>query len=215
MVYVHEGTVKRGYNNKNVIFLFTLIMAEQNPKVQKWLDIGKRRFAEEGIHGIKVNEMSDEIGIAKTSFYFFFTTKEEYLNQLFSYWQYDGTERIFSMVSQIQNPVKRFLALIKMIEDNSENEAFYFQLKLYAKRHKHARRFLELVEDKRAYISNGIFKDAGFSDEDVEAKRRMMKVFIMGHQVLMTGYNYDPIPEYSKDEILELFGLNKYSHSKN
>jgi len=34
-------------------------MAEQNPKIQKWLDIGKRRFAENGAAGIHINEMSD------------------------------------------------------------------------------------------------------------------------------------------------------------
>ena len=185
-------------------------MPEQNPKIQKWLDIGKRRFAENGIAGININEMSEEMGVAKTSFYFFFSSKEEYLNQLFAYWVVTGTTNLIAMVNQIKDPAKRFLALGKMIEENVENEFFYFQLKLYCKYHKHARKFLEDTDRQRVDFSKKIFKDAGQSDEQAEHSRRMMKVFTMGTLALKSGYDTDPYyPELSPDQILQLFGLKK------
>jgi hypothetical protein len=148
--------------------------------------------------------------VAKTSFYFFFNSKEEYLNQLFAYWEMDGTDRIYAMVNRITDPVKRFLALGKMIDGNVENEHFYFQLKLYAKEHKYARIFLDSVSKKRINIATKIFKDAGFSDEEAEAKRRVMKVMTLGHQALMMGYDPDPLyPENTIDDILGMFGLKK------
>jgi len=185
-------------------------MAEQNPKIHKWLDIGKRRFAEDGIKGIHIDEMSAEMGVAKTSFYFFFNSKEEFLNQLFAYWVVVGTDNLTAMVNQIEDPAKRFFALGKMIENNYENEFFYFQLKLYAKNNEHARPFLKEADDKRKKFSRKLFNDAGQSAKEVERNRSMMRVFFMGRMALMMGYDADPsYPEYSKDELLEMFGLNK------
>jgi len=71
------------------------------------------------------------------SFYFFFNSKEEYLNQLFAYWVVTGTSNLIAMVNQIQDPARRFFALGKMIEENLENEFFYFQLKLYCRENEH------------------------------------------------------------------------------
>ena len=48
-------------------------------KYRRWLEMGQRRFAKDGIQGININHMSEEMGVAKTSFYFFFNSKEEYL----------------------------------------------------------------------------------------------------------------------------------------
>jgi len=185
-------------------------MAEQNPKIQKWLDIGKRRFAEKGSAGIHINEMSEEIGVAKTSFYFFFNNKEEYLNQLFAYWVVVGTTNLIAMVNQIENPTKRFLALGRMIEENLENEYFYFQLKYYCKNNEHGRQFLEESDRQRVAFSTKLFKDAGQSDEQAEQSRRMMKVFFMGTLALKSGYDADPhYPELPPDKILQMFGLKK------
>ena len=184
-------------------------MTNQNPKIQKWLDIGKRRFSQDGIGGININEMSEEMGVAKTSFYFFFNNKEEYLNQLFAYWVNIGTTNIISMVNQISDPGKRLLALGKMIEENQENEFFYFQLKQYCKKNTHGRPFLHEADEQRVKFSTKIFKDAGQSDEQAEQSRRMMKVLFVGTLALKSGYDADPLyPEIQKDELLKMFGLN-------
>ena len=87
---------------------------------------------------------------------------------------------------------------------------FYFQLKLYAKNNEHAIPFLKEADDKRKNFSRKLFNDAGQSAKEVEKNRRMMRVYFMGRMALMMGYDADPsYPEYSKDELLEMFGLNK------
>jgi|GEM_PF-5093914 len=182
----------------------------RNPKVVNWLELGKKRFADAGIVGINIPEMSKEMGVAKSSFYFFFNSKEEYLNQLFAFWEMEGTDRLMAMVNHITDPAKRFFALGKMIEGNLENEFFYFQLKLYAGNHDHAKKFVESVDQKRKIFGTSIFKDAGQSDEDAEFHRTYMKVFFLGRIALMMGHDTDPYyPNFTKEEILKLFGFKK------
>ena len=183
---------------------------KDNPKLQKWLDVGKRRFAHSGIEGININEISEEVGVAKTSFYYFFNSKEEFLDQLFAFWVLDGTDRLYAMVSEIKDPAKRFLTLSRLIEENTENEFFYFQLKLYAKDHPEARRFLDVVDRKRKAISVKLFRDAGQSDEQILKNRLQMRMLYMGNVALDMGYVTEPLSyRPSKEELLKLFGLNK------
>ena len=152
---------------------------EQNPKINKWLNIGIRRFSKQGDLGININDMSEEMGVAKTSFYFFFNSRDEYLEQLFAYWVNEGTIKLINMVDRISDPAKRFLALSKMIESNMENEAFYFQLKLFAENNQFARPYLDEADKQRNQFSLQIFLDAGHSSENAERLRRRMKVFFI------------------------------------
>jgi len=196
-------TINAYFCNKGIKML-------RNPKIVHWLEIGKRRFAESGIKGIHIDEMSEEIGVAKTSFYYFFNGKEEYLNQLFAYWEFEGTDRLYAMVNYIEDPVKRFLALAKLIEENDENEYFYFQLKLYAKNNKHAIKFLESVDLKRKNIAIKIFEDSGQTPEEIDKHRALMMVFYLGRIALKMGY--DTGHAYlnpSQGELLKMFGLKK------
>jgi len=163
-------------------------MAEQNPKIQKWLDIGKRRFAENGAAGIHINEMSEEIGVAKTSFYFFFNSKEEYLEQLFAFWVYESTDRLDNMINKIKDPGKRFLALADLIKDNLENELFYIQIKMFALKNKSARKYVDEVYYKRNEIALGIFVDKGLPKEEALAKAQNLKTFFYGQIVRSIGY---------------------------
>ena len=183
-------------------------MAEQNPKIQKWLDIGIRRFAAHGIDGINVNDMSKEVGVAKTSFYFFFNSKEEYLDQLFAYWEMEGTDQLYAMVNQISDPAKRFLALGKLIIANPENEFFYFNLKLIALTNEKARIHLTNVENKRNNIITKLLKDAGQSEQEIQLNRCKMKIIFYGQAALMMGYNNKGNNvQLPPEEIMKMLGI--------
>ena len=181
-----------------------------NLKYKRWLELGKKRFAEEGIQGININHLSDEVGVAKTSFYFFFKSREEYLEQLFAYWVNEGTTKLITMVNRISDPAKRFLAIGKMIEENHENELFYYQLKLFARNNAFARPYLDETDNQRKNFALKMFKDAGHSAEDAKRLWARMRVYYMGMQALQMGYNSDDVfPELTPDQLLHFFEFTK------
>jgi len=187
----------------------TIIML-RNPKIVHWLEVGKKRFAESGISGIHIDDMSKEIGVAKTSFYYFFNSKKEYLNQLFAFWELEGTDRLYAMVNHIEDPTKRFLTLGKLIEENIENEYFYFQLKLYANKNHHAVKFLDNVDSKRKNIATKIFQDAGQSPDEIKKHQPLMFIFYMGRIMTKMGHDSGLVNlEPTRDELLQMFGLKR------
>ena len=91
---------------------------KNNPQINNFLDVGIKRFARRGIDGIKVDEICEDVGVAKSSFYHYFGSKKKYVEKLFDYW-YDITHgNVSESVSQISNASERFLTLKKMIDAN-------------------------------------------------------------------------------------------------
>lgn len=179
-----------------------------NRKIERWLKVGKKRFAEEGGLGIHINEMNAAIGVAKTSFYFFFKNNKEYLEQLFTFCELESIDRLFAKVKHIKNPVKRFYALGTLVEKNLENEAFYIQMKTYALKNEHARKFLDNVYQKKLIISSNIFKELGQSEEESMKNGLKMRMFFCGRMAMKIGYNPNiESPDLTGDEFIEMFGL--------
>jgi AcrR family transcriptional regulator len=101
--------------------------------------------------------MSSSLGVAKTSFYFLFKSKEEYLKQLYDYWVEDGSIRIINIISVIDDPHARFRKLFELALSNIENEKFLFQMRDYARSCKYTASVLKKVENKRLKRQQKIF----------------------------------------------------------
>ena len=56
---------------------------KNTPQINNFLNIGIKRFADRGIDGIRIDEICDEVGVAKSSFYHYFGNKEGFIDQLF------------------------------------------------------------------------------------------------------------------------------------
>lgn len=161
------------------VIIIILIM-QQNPKALRWLKEGKKRFAREGIKGINVNEMSKSLGVAKTSFYFHFNTKEEYLKLLFNYWIEDGSIRIMNTVAIIDDPNTRFRKLLKLAFNNIENDKFLFHIREYAQRDSYAESILKQMENSRFKFLNKIFTEMGFSPSLAKKKSKEIYFYYLG-----------------------------------
>lgn len=151
-----------------------------NPKALIWLKEGKKRFANEGITGLNVLEMSKWIGVAKTSFYFLFKSKDEYLRHLFNYWVEDGTNRIMNTVAIIDDPHARFRKVLELAFNNIENDKFLFHMREYAQQDTYAANILKKSENSRISYINKIFTEMGYSSEVSKKKAKDVYLFYLG-----------------------------------
>jgi AcrR family transcriptional regulator len=135
---------------------------QKNSKALRWLKEGKKRYANDGIKGININEMSKSIGVSKTSFYFHFKTKEEYLKHLYNYWIEEGSTSVMNKVAIIDDLHARFRKLMELAFHNVENDKFLFQLRMLAYTNSTALQFVKRVENKRKKYATKFFTDMGY-----------------------------------------------------
>ena len=102
----------------------------RNPKLQPWLEAGIKRFALNGINGLNISEIAKETNTASSSFYHYFNTKEEYLEDLLDFWHEEGSMKIVKEVFLEDEPKKAIQRLFKLIfESNFIYECFLIQLR--------------------------------------------------------------------------------------
>ena len=116
---------------------------KNNPRINNFLDIGIKRFADRGIDGIKVDEICEDVGVSKSSFYHYFGNKKGFIDRLFDYWYEITHGNTTESVKDIDNPRERFLALKNIIDKNEEVEYCYLQMKLFALQNEKAREIVE------------------------------------------------------------------------
>ena len=66
-----------------------------------WIELGYKLFSEQGISGVIIEKMSKKLKCNKSSFYWHFKTKKEFIEQLTEYWVDNETEQIIMTLSKI------------------------------------------------------------------------------------------------------------------
>jgi len=185
---------------------------KNNPKALRWLKEGKKRFANDGINGINIKEMSKSIGVAKTSFYFHFNTKKEYLKHLYNYWIEDGSLRIINILSVIDDPYARFKKLFELAFRNVENERFLFKMREYSRIDKTTKSILDKVEKKRVKLLTGILTELGFTILEAKKKALGIYMYTLGfYEFHLNKTISKKLVDETVNEMIFLFHINKHN----
>ena len=183
---------------------------KNTPQINNFLNIGIKRFADRGIDGIRIDEICDEVGVAKSSFYHYFGNKEGFIDQLFEYWYIITTDSVYDKIKHIDDAVERFSALKELIDSNVEVEYCFLQMKLFALTNEKAREVVDRAKQKRFDVLFEIFKMAGQSDEEAAINSKMMILLYFGHVALNHGYSSSTSRvNITNEHILKFLGLEK------
>ena len=161
----------------------TFIRPNMKTNIQKkeiWLDEAYTRFITQGLEGISIGEISKTIGVAKSSLYHYFGSKDNYLEELFQKWMFNGTTRIWNEVKEISDPIERMEKLIKIVlKTNIEEEIFYFQMRSASTKSDIAKKYLEKSDKIRGKIALGFFTEMGYDrHESVATATHFIRYFI-------------------------------------
>ncbi|MFY0652111.1 MAG: TetR/AcrR family transcriptional regulator [Cyclobacteriaceae bacterium] len=151
-------------------------------KVQKseWLNIGATRFAEKGLEGINVEQMSRQLNCNKASFYWHFNSKEQFFNDMIKHWFNNSVEPIMTTLDAHADPKKRFESFLRTsFKDKSRKDLMFYLRKLATDRPK----LQELLEDltrKRLEFTVMLLQDLGYSHSDASIKAKILLNFYIG-----------------------------------
>ncbi len=88
---------------------------------EDWLNLGLKLFNKKGQSALVVEKMAKSLGVSKTSFYWYFKTRNDFLLELAKHWQKEGTQS--------------YIETSKKHESNSE-KLFHLTKKVFIQGHK-------------------------------------------------------------------------------
>lgn len=153
----------------------------RNPKLKPWFDSGINRIAKYGLSGINVSEMAEETKIAKSSFYHYFATKDEYLDQLLQYWEEEGTLRIIKNVLLHPIPSQPVRHLLEnILEINFAHECVLQQFRISPSENRNIHRKVAEIDQIRISFLTNMLNKSGYTGTEADKKARQVYIFFLG-----------------------------------
>ncbi len=163
-----------------------------------WIQLGYRLFAEKGVSGIVVEKMSKKLNCNKSSFYWHFKTKKEFINEIVIYWVNTKTKNIITRTDSEENTSQKLRKLIDITYSKMPYSDFIFYLKRYAVKDEKISKIIDKVDAERiAYVGN-LLKKMGYSSKDAKIKASLLYKHLIGFYEL-TRYK-----ELSEDYMIEV-----------
>ncbi len=177
-------------------------------KKEDWINLGYRLFSEQGVSGIIVEKMAATLTVNKSSFYWHFKTKKDFIEQLTFFWINNETERIINLTNCKKSVLQKFKTLITLAYKQDPFLDFIFYLKRYAKKEKKIQIIIDKINNQRIEYANNLLQEMGYSNQDAKIKSTLLyKHFIGYHETIR--YKKQNI-NYQKEVRIELNQFIKY-----
>ena len=98
-------------------------------KKEDWIFLGYQLFSEKGMTGIVVEKMAAKLKVNKSSFYWHFKTKKDFLNEIIAFWISKDTNSIIREVESKPIGKQRFDKLLEISFKKEPYLDFIFFLK--------------------------------------------------------------------------------------
>lgn len=144
---------------------------------EQWLTKGLELFSREGVNGLKIERLSKQLGVAKSSFYWHFKDRDDLLNQFADHWVHETTE-VLSANPLLLNmpPRERLLTIMTMI---FEHDLAEFDLSFRAWGNLDpsiARKIRKAIKVRLDFVRQAL-TELGFKGDDLEMRARLFVAY--------------------------------------
>jgi len=151
-----------------------------------WLDLALSALAVEGVAHVTVLNLSERLGVSRSSFYWYFKNRDELLDALLDRWDRLNTR---SIVSEAEAPASTVNEAVCNVLRCWVNPAIFsprldFAVREWARRSASVRKALDRSDRVRTEALKGLFVRFGYDDEDALVRARVLYYMQIGYYAL-------------------------------
>ena len=161
--------------------------AEKNTRLSRedWILAALELITREGVEGVKIVPLAERLGVTSGSFYWHFKNRRELYDALLEYWEEELTDAAMAEAKQFEgSPQDRIWNLMEQVME-AGLARYDLAIWHWAQTDVKAQTIFKRTIGKRFEFSKWLFRQAGFSDTQAEARGRMMAVYMMGESTLI------------------------------
>lgn len=177
-------------------------------KKEDWISLGYKLFSENGINGIVVEKMALKLKVNKSSFYWHFKTKKDFLNEIISFWNTTDTKNIITKVESKPLGKEKFETLIEIAFKKEPYLDFIFFLKRYALKDKKIQTLIDKIDNQRIDYTINILIEMGFSEREAIIKATLFYKYLIGYHEMIRYKKQDK--DYLKEVRKEINQFIEY-----
>lgn len=151
-----------------------------------WLDTARQALIEEGTAGVEINKLAKRLGVSRGGFYWFFSSREQLLDELLAYWVETSTV-LFERLLQASghNGMRQFEALIDLwVEEDEYDPMWDAAVRDWARTSAAVSKAVHRVDKKRIAVLEQVFLDMGYQAMEAHVRARVTYYHQVGYYAL-------------------------------
>lgn len=138
------------------------------------------KFAESGVEGLVIERMSSELGCSKSSFYWYFKNRDEYIARLVQRWSDITTQQVIRHSSGSETAEEQLRTMLSQMFSATQKGDFLFYLRRLSKEYPSFQAMLEKIELTRMKYAQELFMKLGMAPEMAEQKSHILYHYYLG-----------------------------------
>lgn len=150
-----------------------------------WIKLGYKLFSEQGFSGIVIEKMSKKLKCNKSSFYWHFKTKKEFIEKLTEYWVSNETEQIIKLTNNEKSASQKLKTLITISYKQMPYLDFVFYLKRYALKEKKIKLTIDKIDNHRIEYVKTLLVELGYANQVAKVKALVLYKHLIGYHEMI------------------------------
>ncbi|MGM0562227.1 MAG: TetR/AcrR family transcriptional regulator [Pseudomonadota bacterium] len=151
-----------------------------------WLKAAVEILVSEGIDRVKVQVIARNLGVSRSSFYWFFKSRQDLLDQLLTYWRDLNTR---SLLERAERPAESACRSVLNIFECWVNEELFdprldIAVRDWARRSSEVRKVVDDGDDRRMNALTRMFRRHGYPEEEAFIRARVLYFMQIGYYSL-------------------------------
>ncbi|AZO15937.1 TetR/AcrR family transcriptional regulator [Mesorhizobium sp. M2A.F.Ca.ET.043.05.1.1] len=162
--------------------------APGNIKVTRadWINLALQTLISGGIESVRVLTLGQKLGVSRSSFYWYFESRQDLLDQLLKHWHETNTTAI---VERARRPADTIIMGVMNVFECWADERLFdprldFAVREWARRSDDVRRMIDKADEERLLAIRDMYRRHGYESEDAFIRARVLYYMQIGYYVL-------------------------------
>jgi AcrR family transcriptional regulator len=151
-----------------------------------WINLALETLILEGVESVRVLSLGQKLGVSRSSFYWYFQSRQDLLDQLLAHWRQTNTKAI---VERAQRPAESIIMGVMNVFECWADERLFdprldFAIREWARRSDDVRGAIDQADNDRLSAIRDMYRRHGYDEEDAFIRARVLYYMQIGYYVL-------------------------------
>ncbi|NVO57077.1 TetR/AcrR family transcriptional regulator [Rhodobacteraceae bacterium B1Z28] len=150
-----------------------------------WLNVAMDVLISDGVDQIKVLNLAERMAVSRSSFYWYFKSRQELLDALLARWQATNTAALIAQAEAPANTITGAVCNVHRCVVNTDlfDTALDFAVRDWARKSGKVRRSLDQSDARRMEALHAMFVRYGYSEIEAETRARVLYYMQIGYDL--------------------------------
>ncbi|TJV07120.1 MAG: TetR/AcrR family transcriptional regulator [Mesorhizobium sp.] len=153
---------------------------------EDWLKLALETLISDGVERVRVLTLGQQLDVSRSSFYWYFKSRQDLLDQLLDHWRQTNTKFIVERARRPSDTVVRGVMSIFecWVDERLFDPRLDFAIRAWARRSPAIRRALDEADEERVNAIRDMFMRHGYDEEDAFVRARILYFMQIGYYSL-------------------------------